>query len=263
VLLTLILSAITPQAVRASDILTQGFDLFDPLTGTMVNLPVAGIVPFVGVPLETVDFGFGPVPTFNADTVIERLEDANGPMDVVPIVLRAMQLVSVAPVDLGSGLDFHFLTLQALAPSTGTMIFVDFGGPHIPPPAHGSVRYDPINWLFDVRKGSLGGPIVFSGSKVLTTANTPWTHFPPPGAVLIPGVNVLLDGTQFSDFFPESFSLTSEDGTQILMRPATVPEPTTMVLTGIGIAVSVARKRRARSRGKAHMKWFAGLSHSE
>jgi hypothetical protein len=247
-LLTLIVVAV-PRPADASDIITRGFDLSDPLPGTAVNLPGLGLVPFVGVPLGTFDFGVGPVPTFNADTIIERLDDANAPVDLVPVLLLAMQLRSEIAIDMGFGLDIHFLTLQTTTPSDGTMVFTDFSGPHVPPPPHGSFRYDPINWSFDVRRGSLDGPVVFSGSKVLSSANTSWTHFPVPGAVLIPGVNYLLDGTPFSDFFPEPFSLSSDDGTRILMQTATVPEPVTSALLAVGVAWLAARRaRRASSR---------------
>lgn len=246
-LLAVTLGAVAPSTARASDIILPGFDLLDPMAGTEIFLPfLPGLVPFVGDPLGTFDFGLGPVATGRTDTIIERTETFIGPgTSMIDIVVRAMQMVTRDRIDLGAGLDYYYLTLQTGTPSTGTMVIFDPGVSHgPPPPPHGTARYDPINWFFDVRVGSPAGPIVMSDSKILTSTDTPWSHFPPSGAVLIPGVNFLLDGTPFSDFFfIERFSLTNSDGTDIITQTA-VPEPATMLLMGAGIAVLTVRVRR-------------------
>jgi PEP-CTERM motif len=251
--LTCAMLVASPRNARASDILFPGFDLFDPITGTEVFL-ISDLYPFVGDPLGSFDFGAGPVPTGNADTIIERLTSAMGPGSVsIPVQLRAMQLVSTTPIDIGFGLDFHYLTLQAAA-SLGTMVWTEdpgFHGP--PPPPHGVANYLVLNWLFDVRLGSLGGPVVFSDLKTLSSDPTPWSHFPPPGAVLIPGVNSFLNGTSPDNdfFFLETFSLNAADGTHILTQTATIPEPATLSLCGIALAGLAVRCRRLR-RGRYH-----------
>jgi hypothetical protein len=240
-----------PRAAHASDIEFPGWDVFDPFAGTLIDLPGLGLTPFIGVPLGTFDFGFGPVSTGNGDTIIRRAVPAP-PNSTIPIEIIAMQLVSVAPIDLGSGLDLHYLTLSAV-PSTGEMSFDAGAGPHVPPPAHGFVTYDFINWFYDVRKGALGGPVVSSDSKVLSTGPVPWSHFPAPGGLAIPCVNVFVDGTPplcadgtfEHDFFPEPFAFTAADGTLIPTRAA-VPEPVPLALVGAGLLMVLARQRRRR-----------------
>jgi hypothetical protein len=250
-LLLTALSLSAPPAAAASDIIAPGWDLLDPLPGTMVFLPGFGLVPFVGVPLGEFDFGpgLGLRPTGRADTIIHRPVPAPSG-STIGVELVAMQMVSVAPFDIGFGLDLLYVTLQAGAPFTGTMTFSDFAaGPHLPPGPHGTVTYDDIDWRFDVRMGALDGPIVLSDAQTLSTGPIFWSHFPPPGAVTIPCVNVLLDGTPplcgdgsaLSDFFPQPFSFTSPDGTVI---PTSVPEPVASVLAGLGMFAAVVRYRR-------------------
>jgi hypothetical protein len=240
-----------PRSVLASDIVIRGFDLFDPLPGTVVFLDGLGLVPFIGSPLGSFDFGAGPIPTGTTDTIIERLDDAMAPMDTVPIAIRAMQLVTAAPIDIGFGLNLYFLTLDPLMPSTGTMTFTDFSGSHgPPPPSHGTFNYGPITWNFVVREGTLAGTIRLSDTQTLTSGPIAWSHFPPPGALLIPGVNSGLgpcpDGPPLCDFFPiQTFALTSAEGTTILTR--TAPEPGPIALLTLGtIWLTVRARRRIR-----------------
>jgi hypothetical protein len=187
-----------PAAGIASGIVNPGFDLLHTEPGTSV-----GGVPFTGVPLGSFDFGGGAVPTGNADTIVERLAAATapGPPPAVPIELVALQLMSVVPVDFGLGVGFYFVTLQSARggpASTGTM-GITFGPEGVP---HGT--FDSFfDVFFDIRLGSLDGPIALSNNAPLTSVGAPWAHFPPSGAVEIPGVNTLLNGLdRESDFFP-------------------------------------------------------------
>lgn len=250
VVLSAAVVALSSSPARASDIILPGFDLFDPMSGSDVffPLPIGDLVPFVGVPLGSFDFGSGPVATGSTDTIIERLATATDASPTIAIQLLAMQMVSVIPIDAGLGLDFHYFTLQAV-PSLGTMTFTGLTGAH-GPGVHGTVTYNALTVNWQLEKGALGGPVAMMGTTVLSTGAVPWSHFPAPGAVLIPGVNFLLDGsTSGSDFFPiGTFTFTATDGTNILTRSAGVPEPSIVVLIALSAVGVASRSRRRRVR---------------
>lgn len=244
-MLAIVFTFAFPSASHADPLVLAGFDLFQTGSGTQVNLAAAGlgVQPFVGVPVGTFDFGMGPVAVFNADTIIQRLDNATPASPTVSLEILALQLRSVNQFNLGSGDEFLFVTLQSARGgpvSTGTLTFT-FGPEGIP---HGT--FDSLLTVnFDIRAGSLDGPIVFSNTLVLMANDIPWSHFAPDGAVLIPGVNALLNGqNQLNNFFPvgtfEEVKI-DEDGTKHEVRPASVPEPATISLLAIGIAGVAAR----------------------
>jgi len=255
-LLAVLLLAAFPRPLHAEDIILPGFDLFDPMAGTVVFLDGFGLIPFVGVPLGSFDFGSGSVDTGNTDTIFRRnstIDDTTGiPSDLITSVdLLAMQMVTDGEFDLGAGLDRYYLTVSAAPASTGTMEFA-FGGPEGCVAPHGSFSYTSLTWNFDLRTGSPSGTVISSDTKTLSSPLESWIHCPPPNAVLIPGVNFLLGGTGGSDFFALfPFSLVSEDGTVIVLGTATVPEPNLMLLAGTAAAGLVAGRRWARRRRSA------------
>jgi hypothetical protein len=244
-LFTVLLLAAVPRPLHAEDIILPGFDLFDPLPGTQIFLDGFGLIPFVGLPLGSFDFGSGSVPTGNTDTIFRRnavIDDTTGnPNDLITSVdLLAMQMVTDGEFDLGAGLDKYYLTVSGGPPSTGTMQFA-FGGPHDCSGAHGSFSYTSVTYNFDVWTGSPGGTLVFSDTMALSSPFQPWSHCPPPGTLLIPGVNWLLGGSSGFDFFPiGDFSLIGDNGTVILMR--TAPEPASTLLFAIAAAGLLVRR---------------------
>lgn len=185
-----------------------GWDLFETLPGTSFDEGLYG-----GVPLGSFDFG-GTIetqPTGSTDTIVRRDQNALGvdPGDsaTIPIELVELQLKSSQPVDLGAGTDFHFITPQSNRgsgegppgpPSQGTMTFT-FDS------AESGIFDSSLDVWFDVRKGSLDGPILISGMETLESSAVPWGRTPPSEAVTILGVNVLLvGGTTEWDFWPDS-----------------------------------------------------------
>jgi hypothetical protein len=242
---------ITPA--RAQLTVEPGWDLFTTAPGTTF-----GGVPFTGVPLGNFDFGppIGVQATGNTDTIVERQAQASVPGPVVPpsqtaapipIEMVALQLVSTVPTDFGLGIGFYFITLQSArgGPASVGQMTITFDNMNVPgPPQPQNGTFDSfIDVFFDVRLGALNGPIALSSNLPLTSDDTPWSHFPAPGELLINGVNDFLNGNnRLGDFHP--IGVVEESHPSGAQHHATVtilaaaPEPGSFgfLLLGIGVA---------------------------
>ena len=184
------------QPSRATAVVFSGWDLLVTQPGTTF-----GGAPFQGVPLGTFNFGSGLQGVGNADTIVHRLAPAVGPVGVIPIELAALHLMSVIPVNFGLGLGSYFITLQSErgGPASAGQMTINFGPEGIP---HGTFNSF-FDVFFDIRLGSLTGPIALSDSLRLSSSGTPWSHDAAPGAILINGVNRNLNGSNSgNDFHP-------------------------------------------------------------
>ncbi len=165
-------------------------------------------ISFESAPLDSFDFGesIGRVKTGNTDTIVRRKEVARGSeIDEtyrVPIEFVALQLVSEDSVDLNLGIGFQFIfaTLSETQASTGTMDIT------LDTTSEGTFDTQ-FTVYFDIRVGSLAGPIVAQNSITFTTLNIPWARTPPDLAnkasyaliqtdppLEIRGVNAFLNG---------------------------------------------------------------------
>lgn len=232
--LTILVTLMSSSVTRAEQVLS-GYDLFhtDPGSTTF------GGVAFQGVPLGTFDFGDGkgPVNTFQTDTIVHRLDDVTDPSGDTRIQIVALQLRSVNQTNFGAGFGYYYVTLQSqrkpadapllpepLTTGEGVMT-INFENPGV----GGTFTTSSYDVFFDVRFGSLTGPIVLSSSTNLD-GNGNWTHQPPPGTLLIDGVNSRLNGTNHdADFFASTIH-TGPHG----VTPSPAPEPTSLMLAGLG-----------------------------
>lgn len=79
---------------------------------------------------------------------------------------------------------------------------------------------------------------------LLSNAGTPWTTAPPLGALVIDGVNHLLDGVDTTqDFWPIGPFVETEAGANHVVTTAT-PEPGTCAFFLLGAALFVLRRHR-------------------
>jgi hypothetical protein len=229
-----------PATSWADPTVHSGWDLLTTGSGTTVNW-----VPFQGVPLGVFDFGgsIGLQNVGNTDTIIQRPTDiigSSGGTVAFTAYLAALQLRSVSLVNFGGGpLGYYYLTLQSVrggpaSTDTGSMTFN--ADPNV-----GGTFTDTLDVFFDIRYGSLNGPIVFSDSCLLNNPGAAWTHdgsYPP----IIDGVNHLLDGTDTSqDFWPGYIAHFDSLGNVHI-----IPEPSGLVLFGLGVLALVARLRSGR-----------------
>jgi hypothetical protein len=236
-------------AFGSSVVVDPGYDLLATQPGTTFMT-----LPLQGVPVGSFNFGgsIGVQNTGDADTIVQRLAAATTPSvpgtaPAIPIQMDLLQMESQTPVNLGAGVGFYFVTLQSARGgpvSTGTMtISVDNTG-------LAGTFLSSLDVFYDVRFGSLSGPIVLSNDLLLSNPGTPWQTTPPdPNDVLINGVNQGLGAN--SAFWPVGTFTESEGAdTQHSVRNAMVPEPTGAGMIFVA-AAALLRRKRARSLGTA------------
>lgn len=169
-------AAAPPASASPGFTVLPGYDLFTTVEGTRLAVDVgAGVtlMSFATAPLRRFDFGAGAIDVAGTDTIVRRSGTATPGHGRVPIQIVALQMTSVSPAG-------YFVTLQT-----------DRGrNPLDPPdgvPSLGTldIRFDPdglggtfdTRFLvsYDVRQGSLDGPIVYSGSGLLQGTDR-WSH---------------------------------------------------------------------------------------
>lgn len=213
--------------------------------------------PFQGVPLGTFDFGgtIGVQDVGTTDTIVQRLQPASGVPGVpanINIELVSLQLRSVDPIDLGAGLDFHYLTLSNGPPVLGAAT-ISFDS------ANGGT-YNPtfaIPFGIEYHIGAIDGPVVSADVlQLLPSAVEPtpsWVREPLQPALQIEGVNLHLGAgmTTDADIWTESGGLAllpiaQMSGPGQLSLVTTVPEPSTAVLATLAVLGLLGFGRRRR-----------------
>jgi hypothetical protein len=100
--------------------------------------------------------------------------------------------------------------------------------------------------FFDVRLGSLNGPIAMSNDLILTNSGASWDATPRLVDVIVPGLVGNLNAnlhtnkiqntdTYQMDFFPIGPFQETEAGTVHSVMGATIPEPETLLLIGAAL----------------------------
>ena len=225
----------------------QGWGLYETQPGTMIDG-----VSLVGVPLGTYDFGSGTVSVGLTDTIIARTGDATVTGSVPPpktatvgLQLAAFQLETattlIFPGDSIGSPTHYFITLQSDrgGPASTGSLSITFVQPD-----QGNFASS-MDVFFDVRRGSLNGPIVASQDIVLSNNGKAWkTTDPSFSGLLLPGVNFMLDGSDSNeDFWPTGELVLHDPSTaNLAIVPTAVPEPWQGGVVGsialIGLALS-------------------------
>ena len=217
------------QTSSRADLVLPGYDLFTTVpTGTLFD----GFN-WAGVPLGTYNFGgsIGLQYVGATDTIMQRL-GSSGNGQQVSLQLDALQLVSTTPI-FGPGV-YGYITLDPSYTSGGFVTEIPPEGVTINNDGTFTTSFDVY---YDLHIGSLGGPIDTSGELDMTASGN-WTQDLPLNALLIPGVNYLLDGTDTAN---DGWIPADQYGTMTL-----VPEPSSFALLGCGVLCLAIKTRRGR-----------------
>jgi len=228
-------AVIYPGSDLYNDAFVGGGSFFEGLPTVSEGAPPQ----FEGVPLNNYNFGgsIGLHNVGNTDTIMQRM-GSSGNGQTVPLQMNALQVQSLAPVE---GTDeYDYLNLDSGNPSTGTMT-INADGTYT----------STLDVYFDIRFGSLSGPIESTGELTLNASGN-WSPNAPPGALLIPGVNYDLNGVDTSgDFWPVGPVIYSDSsGDQLELEPTSVPESSTVALLGLGVVSLLTcdwRQRRSKA----------------
>jgi hypothetical protein len=236
-----------PTPSRA-DTVSSGYDLFTTVAaGTFYDAPGLDLGNLQGVPLNTYNFGapYGLQNVGSTDTIIQRLAPGTTLPGTFNLQVDALQLETVAPISLFGG-QYAFVTLDPSEVSSGTMS-INAGTP--------GTFTSTLNVYFDVYVGSsfvaaLTTTPVATGQEETFTSSGTWSSNAPPGALLIPGVNYELDGSDTSeDFWPAAAVVETSPDANHEVDP-TVPDATStlaLVLMPLGlVALAAARGKVAR-----------------
>ena len=174
-----------PSALQAQPV-GPGYNGFDTVTTGPAVTTFDGL-PWQGVPLGTFDFGSGPVNVGNTDTIIQRLgTPVTAPGGTIGLTVDALQLQTVNAVSLGGGpVGYYFLTLNTSVPNqnSGQLTIDSF-------PTAGSpgTFNDYFTVYFDIRYGSLTGPIVAPDQNLTLNASGGWLPALPIPSTPLPHV---------------------------------------------------------------------------
>jgi hypothetical protein len=245
-----------PRESRADSVpVDPGYDLFTTATGSQYDFGGAiGLQSLMGVPLGTYNFGgtIGVQNVSTTDTIISRLSSVTTSGGTTSLLVDALQLETVNAIPSLDNQHLFITLTPTVAPtasvaSTGSMT-INSGSP--------GTFTSTLDLNLDIHLGSLTGPVESSITNlVLTNSGDTWSHTnTTPGAVMIPGVNYLLNGVDTStDFWPGVPLMEDSSGAaHHYVDPGgttTIPEPSSWVLGAIAVVIGMAgagwRRRRA------------------
>ncbi len=238
-----------PSSARGSFVnIMSGYDLLYTVSATFDFKGVGGygFEPFVSVPLVTYNFGGGPQFVGATDTILHRLDPvidlADGASQTINVKMVALSLQSQNQLNI-FGQNEYFKTVNVS--DLGSTMTIHNSVVDVIPQLDEFGTFDSeIKIAFEL-EGVTSGLKTPTITKTFQQTGAFWTHLPPPGAILINGVNSNLNGLNHAnDFFSGYAFHDSGDSTHVTIN--SVPEPTSVF--AIGLACLAAGGRFARKR---------------
>jgi len=236
--ITLAVVSLIGMPAHAAFIVGAGYDLLYTLNATYEFGGSIGPVDFVGVPLNTYDFGAGPVPVGATDTILHRTEQASvggaGQTDTIQIELIALSLRSVDPVDIGAGPELLNVVLLGDLGSTMSIEFDDMAG--------GTFGSD-LNFQI-LFQGATSGSQTASQTVNMGQTGSQWGRVPEFANFLIDGINFNLDDEGGAHDFFTGIAEHGPDHTHgtIDINAVPMPAPGVPALVLTGIIIFAARR---------------------
>ncbi len=217
-----------------------------------------GVTPFVGVPLNTYNFGSGPKYVGATDTILHRLDPviglADGASQSIDLKMVALSLRSRFEIDWSAfgGIANEFVKTVNLV-DTGSTMTITNSVADLAPLDEGGTFVSTLKFSFQLQGLASGKLSPFFSLDIPQTTPAAWRHIPStinPNPVLIDFVNNHLNGSNhLNDFFTGE----AEHGggpphhiTNDINAVDAVPEPTSVF--AIGLACLAAGGRFARKR---------------
>jgi len=210
-----------------------------------------GVTPFVGVPLNTYNFGGGPKNVGATDTILHRLDPvtnlADGASQTINLAMVALSLQSQSQINWSGfgGIANEYVKTVNLV-DTGSTMTITNSLDNVSPQLDEFGTFD-SNLKFNLQlQGVTSGVLSSVISVTMSQTGGTWGHIPLNDNVLINGVNNHLNGFNHENDFFTGFAHHGPDHIHETCDINNCPEPTSMF--AIGLACMAAGGRFARKR---------------